>query len=114
MRHHIVALRLGVILVVLLALPAIAAPKCNKARPCPIINFNPPFPTVDASDPAGTVMAYIIVTMTDGSSFSGNLGFGPPYSSDAGFCVIQGTALLLGASPTDSSLQRCTITATTQ
>jgi hypothetical protein len=81
--------------------------------PSPIINFNPVAPSEPDTTPVGTLIAQIIVTMTDGSPFTGSLGFGSPYFSDAGICAIQGTNLILGAAPPrGSSTQYCTVTAT--
>ncbi len=81
--------------------------------PVPVINFTPAAPSMSANTPVGTQFAQIIVTMSDGSTFTGTLGFSSPYSSDGGICAIQGTLLILGAAlPAGSSTQNCTITAT--
>ncbi len=88
-------------------------PPCQPPPPVPVINFTPIAPSMPDSTSVGTQFAQIIVTMSDGSAFSGTLGFGSPYSSDSGICAIQGTSLILGAAlPAGFSTQNCTITAT--
>jgi hypothetical protein len=77
------------------------------------ISFNPSNPTIPANTPVGTVLATIVVTVSDGSTFTGSLGFGSPYQSDGGFCAIVGQTVVLGAiPPVGASMQNCTITAT--
>lgn len=82
--------------------------------PTPIINFNPAAPSIPDNTAVGTQFSQIIVTMSDGSAPPPTtLGFGSPYSSDAGICALQGTFLLVGAPlPAGSSTQNCTVTAT--
>jgi hypothetical protein len=127
---------LAAVAALLLALPAVAqhpalrplSPvKCGRGHfpPCPpplrllaplvtlTIAFDPPEPVIPDNTPAGSFIADIIVTVSDGTVFSGNLGFGAPYDSDGGFCAIQGRQLILGAPPPPgASVRACTITAT--
>lgn len=90
-------------------------PACPPPPPPPItlsLAFDPPNPSIPDTSPVGTVLAQIIVTVSDGSVFMGSLGFGNPYISDNGFCAISGKTLILGiANPLDGLVQ-CTITAT--
>lgn len=88
-------------------------PPCPPPAPVPVINFNPTQPSMPDTTPVGTQISQLVITMSDGSAFTGSVGFGSPYSSDAGICAIQGTNLILGANlPPGSSTQHCTITAT--
>jgi hypothetical protein len=113
----------------LLALPAASQPltgmnllsaiHCgNKHNPCPppaptlSIAFDPANPTIPDNTAVGAIIARIIVTVSDGSQFSGSLGFAPD-GSDAGICAISGSTVILGAAlPLGASVQMCTITAT--
>jgi hypothetical protein len=64
----------------------------------PVISFNPPNPSVPASTPRGTVVATIQVTMSDGSPFTGVLGFGTPYENDNATFTISGSNLIVNPS----------------
>jgi hypothetical protein len=87
-------------------------PPCPPPTPVPIITFSPSAPNLDVNAPIGTLIAFISVTMSDGSAFTGTLGFAAPYYNDGGICAIQGTSLILGAElPSGSSTQYCSITA---
>jgi hypothetical protein len=89
-------------------------PPCPPPPPPPVtlsISFDPAMPTIPDNTPIGTVLTHITVTMSDGSIFTGSLGFGTPYGSDSGVCALQGMEVLLGAVPPDG-VQNCTITAT--
>jgi hypothetical protein len=89
-------------------------PPCPPPAPVPVINFSPAAPSIPDNTVVGTQFSQIVVTMSDGSAPPPTtLGFGSPYSSDAGICAIQGTFLLVGAPlPAGSSTQDCTVTAT--
>jgi hypothetical protein len=82
-----------------------------------IISFNPPNPTIPANAPPGTVVAIISASWSDGTPFSGTLGFGPPYSNDGGIFAISGDKLIVnpegpGVSALSRTAQKVTITAT--
>ena len=87
-----------------------------KKQPTPIISFNPPSPNTadDALD--GTIAAQIIVRMSDGSSFTGSLGFGSPYYNDGNIFAISGSNLIVNPGgpgiPGGTSTQNVTVTAT--
>lgn len=66
--------------------------------PVPVISFNPPHPSIPANAPRGTVVAAIKVTMSDGSAFSGALGFGTPYLDDNATFTISGGNLIVNTS----------------
>lgn len=84
--------------------------------PTPQITFNPASPVLSDTATVGLQITQIVVTMSNGSQFSGSLGFGTPYFSDGGICAIQGGSpptVVLGAKlPPGPSTQNCTITAT--
>jgi hypothetical protein len=95
-------------------------PDCPPLPPPPVptprITFNPSIPSMPDTSPVGAQITQIIVTMSDGSPFSGSLGYGSPYFNDGGICAIQGGSpptVILGAKfPPGQSTQYCTITAT--
>jgi hypothetical protein len=117
-------------LVVGLALPAAAQPltgmdllrakHCgNKHNPCrppaPTLSiaFDPAMPSIPNDTPVGSTIANVIVRVSDGSAFTGSLGFAMPDNSDGGICAISGWTIVLGAPlPPGASVQHCTITAT--
>jgi hypothetical protein len=77
------------------------------------MSFEPPMPTVLDNVAVGTLLTTITITPSDGSAFTGTLGFGFPYLSDGGFCAVAGNTVILGAlPPMGASTQNCTITAT--
>ncbi len=79
----------------------------------PVITFGTSAPSVFDNAAVGVPLSTIVVTMSDGSTFSGSLGFGTPYNNDGGICAIVGTNLTLGKPlPAGSSTQHCTIAAT--
>lgn len=102
----------------LIAFPCVAQPGKHHHRPPPppltlSIAFDPAGPRIPSDTPIGTLLATITVTVSDGSPFSGALGFAAPYNSDAGICAIDGKTIILGAAlPPGDSVQMCTITAT--
>jgi hypothetical protein len=76
------------------------------------ISFVPANPTIPDNTPVGSLIAPIVVAVSDGSDFTGSLGFGSN-GSDGGFCAISGHDVILGAQPPlGASVQNCTITAT--
>jgi hypothetical protein len=62
---------------------------------------------------AGTVVGTITVTMSDGSLFTGPLGFGSPNNDDGGRFALSSTSLVVGltALPAGASTQNVTVTA---
>lgn len=80
------------------------------------LSFNPPNPSISASASAATVVATITASWSDGSAFTGTLGFGSPYSNDQGTFVISGNQLIVsstgpGVSADSGTTQNITITA---
>jgi hypothetical protein len=120
-----IAVKVVAIIAALLATGAgpLSPPKCGHGHfpPCPppppppitlTLSFVPPDPSIPDNTPVGSLIAQIIVTVSDGSQFSGSLGFGLN-GSDGGFCAISGSTVILGvAAPMGASMQNCTITAT--
>jgi hypothetical protein len=82
------------------------------------ISFNPPAPTVPESAPLATPVATIIITVSDGSLFSGTLGFGPPYGNGGGCFGIQVRTLIIACDLTavlpTGGILNTTVTANTQ
>ena len=70
----------------------------TAGTPVPVISFNPPNPSIPANAPGGTVVAAIQVTMSDGSAFTGTLGFGTPYEDDNATFTISGSNLIVNPS----------------
>jgi hypothetical protein len=64
----------------------------------PVISFNPSNPSIPANAPKGTVVAQIQVRMSDGSAFTGTLGFGTPYLDDNATFTISGNNLIVNPS----------------
>ena len=48
------------------------------------LTFNPQMPSVQDTVPLGTVIATVTAAWSDGSPFTGTLGFGSPYADDGG------------------------------
>jgi hypothetical protein len=81
------------------------------------LNFNPANPSIASNAPAGSVVATIIATWSDGSPFTGALSFGPPYSNDNATFAISGNTLIVnpagpGLSSDAHTIQNVTIVAT--
>jgi hypothetical protein len=81
------------------------------------LSFDPPNPTIAPSAPGGTVVVTIIAAWSDGTPFTGTLGFGPPFYNDAGTFAISGIKLIVnpagpGVSARGGGTRNVTITAT--
>ena len=81
-----------------------------------MISFNPSNPSIPANAPKGTVVAQIQVRMSDGSAFTGVLGFGTPYENDNNTFAISGKNLIVnptgpGLSTDANTTQNVTIVA---
>jgi hypothetical protein len=66
--------------------------------------------------PKGAVVADIVVAMSDGSPFTGTLGFGPPNYDAGGAFAISGSNLIInpsgaGVGSDGGTIQNCTIVA---
>jgi Domain of unknown function (DUF4082) len=91
-----------------------AAPK-----PYLTVSFNPANPTVASNAPAGTVVATVTASWSDGSPFTGSLSFGSPNSNDKATFAISGNQLIVnpdgpGLSADGGTDQLVTIVATQQ
>lgn len=95
----------------------------NPHNPCPpppppspaspSISFSPAQPSIVDNASPGTVVSHIEVTMSDGSTFGGSLGFGPPYYNDSGLFAIFGKDVIVAQPlPAGNSTQNITVTAT--
>jgi hypothetical protein len=61
------------------------------------LSFNPPNPTIGSNAPAGTVVATITASWSNGSPFTGTLSFGAPNSNDHGTFAISGDQLIVSS-----------------
>ncbi|GEM_PF-1641994 len=91
----------------------------TPAAPAPYLSlsFNPPNPTVASNAPAGTVVAVITATWSNGSPFTGTLSFGAPYSNDGAAFAISANQLIVnpsgsGLAQDGGTTQNVTIVAT--
>lgn len=88
-----------------------------SAPPHLTLSFNPPNPSITPNSSSGTVVTTITATWSDGTPFTGTLGFAPPFSDDAGTFAISGDKLIInpagpGVSALGGTTQSVTITAT--
>jgi Domain of unknown function (DUF4082) len=89
----------------------------TSTAPTLLMSFNPPNPSIAANMPSGTVVATVNVSWSNGSPFTGTLGFAAPYSNDQGTFAISGNNLIInstgpGLSSDANTTQSVTITAT--
>jgi hypothetical protein len=82
----------------------------SAAPPSPVITFGTPSPSISTSTAVGTTLSTIAITMTDGSTFNGVLGFGGTFGDGGGDCAISGTNLVLGRTVSLGTFN-CTLTA---
>lgn len=88
-----------------------------SAPPPLTLKFDPPSPSIAPNLPSGTVVSTIVAAWSDCTPFTGTLGFGPPYSNDAGTFAISGNKLIInpagpGVSALSGTTRNVTITAT--
>jgi hypothetical protein len=81
------------------------------------LSFNPPNPSIASNAPAGTMVATIIASWSNGSPFTGTLSFGAPNSNDKATFAISGNRLIVnsggpGLSADGGTTQNVTIVAT--
>jgi hypothetical protein len=61
--------------------------------------FNPTMPSIPSSTPAGTVVATVMVTWSDGSPFTGALNLNqPPYADDNHTFALSGSNIIINPS----------------
>jgi hypothetical protein len=88
------------------------------AMPTLSLSFNPPNPIVPANAPAGSVVATVLASWSNGNPFTGTLAFGTPYFSDGGIFAIDGNSNLIisstgpGLSGDGGTIQNITTIAT--
>ncbi len=89
------------------------------AAPAPYLrlSFSPVNPSIASTAPAGTVVATITASWSNGSPFTGTLSFGAPYSNDKATFAISGNRLIVnpagpGLSAARGTNQLVTIVAT--
>jgi hypothetical protein len=91
----------------------------TPSAPAPYLtlSFNPPKSTIASNTPAGTVVATIAATWSNGTPFTGTLSFGPPNSNDNATFAISGNSLIVnsagpGVSADGGTTQNVTVVAT--
>ncbi len=96
--------------------PSPPPPVPPPPTPVPVISFVPPNPSIPPTTPLGTKIAVIVVTMSDGSPFTGGVVFGPPNYDDGGVFIISGNDLILNPNgpglPETNSIEHCTVMTT--
>jgi hypothetical protein len=82
-----------------------------------VLSFDPPAPRVPSNAAAGSVVATIVPSWSDGTPFTGTLAFAPPYSNAQGVFAISGMDLIInpsgpGVASSDNNAFDITIVAT--
>jgi hypothetical protein len=86
----------------------------TATAPTLMFSVNPTAPQVASSSPVGTVVATLLATWSDGSTFTGTYGFSPPYNDDGGAFAISGNSLIVAQdlSSDVNTTQNVTVSAT--
>jgi hypothetical protein len=71
----------------------------------PVIAVTPSNPTIPDTMPLGAVVASFTVTMSDGSPFTGTVGFAAPYDNAGGIFAISGNNIIVNLSWTPKMRQ---------
>jgi hypothetical protein len=89
----------------------VAAPPPVPAGPLrPVIEVRPNTPKVPDTAPGGTVVARYSVRMSDNSSFSGTVRFGPPYYDNNGRFALAGSNIIVSPNGPGIGPNKATIT----
>jgi hypothetical protein len=72
-----------------------AAVPTPPAAPEPVITVTPTTPELPDSAPLGTVVATYAVTMSDGSLFTGTVGFAAPFYDAGGIFALSGNNIVI-------------------
>src|SRR5262249_9005504 len=70
----------------------------QAAAPVPAITVTPSNPTILDTTPLGAVVATFAVSMSDGSPFTGTVGFGAPNYDGGGVFAIAGNNIIVNPS----------------
>jgi len=102
-------------------LPPLPPPPPPPPPPNLTLSFVPQMPSIPADTPLGTTVATVTAAWSDGSPFTGTLGFAAPYLDDGGTFALSCTAcatanlvvhpLGLGVSGDGGSVQKVTVEA---
>jgi hypothetical protein len=88
----------------------------TPTAPTLLLSMNPPNPNIPSTAPVGTIVGTLSATWSDGSPFTGTLGFSTPYGSDHGQFAISGNNLIVNSGANLSgdagTTQQVTVTAT--
>jgi hypothetical protein len=79
------------------------------------VSLNPASPVIPSNAAIGTIVGRIIPLWNNGSTFTGTVGFGSPYSNDGGCFAVDGSLNLVvncDLSGDGGTVQNVTITAT--
>src|SRR6516225_580983 len=101
--------------------PPLPPPPPPPPPPNLTLSFVPQMPSIPADTPLGTTVATVTAAWSDGSPFTGTLGFAAPYLDDGGTFALSCTAcatanlvvhpLGLGVSGDGGSVQKVTVEA---
>lgn len=69
----------------------------TASAPSLLLSFSPAAPSVASNAPVGTVVATVTASWSDGSPFTGTLGFAQPFSNDAGTFSLSGNSLVVAS-----------------
>jgi hypothetical protein len=88
----------------------------TATAPTLLMTFSPSNPSIATNAPAGTVVATVNVSWSNGSPFTGTLAFAAPYSNDNSTFAISGSNLIVnpsgpGVSSDANTTQNVTIVA---
>jgi hypothetical protein len=60
-----------------------------------MLSFSPPNPSLPETSPLGTIVATVTAAWSDGSAFTGALGFAGPYFDDGGTFALSGNKVIV-------------------
>jgi hypothetical protein len=89
---------------------AAAIQRPTRVPPQPVITVVPERPTVSDTAPLGTVVARYSIRMSDGSRFSGNVRFGPPFYDGKGSFALAGDRVIVNPNGPGLGPNKTTIT----
>jgi hypothetical protein len=86
-------------------------PNAVTYPPQPVITVMPSTPSVPDTTRLGAVVATYSVKMSDGSPFTGSVGFGPPYYDGKGAFALSGNSIIVNPKGPGLGRNKTTITA---
>jgi Domain of unknown function (DUF4082) len=67
----------------------------TPSAPSLLMSFSPSTPSIPANTPAGTAVATVNVSWSNGALFTGKLRFAPPYSNDGRTFALSGNNIII-------------------